>query len=171
LLKHQGVRPEAIVTDKLASHGAAVKELGLSDRHEPAGLPTNNRAGNSHLLARRRERKQQELKSQGSAYVSFLHEAVSNTFEHSAQLISRPGLRILRAQAHEVWANATAAAYRRSVADNQQYRIQCDGVSLDNLILPIQMRCSLVRTVRPFDYRRHFLKAIRLCEIPRKRVD
>ena len=111
LLKHQGVRPEAIVTDKLASYGAAAKELGLLDRHEPGGLPANNRAENSHLLVRRRERKQQRFKSQGSAqrFLS-IHGAVCNAFNLQPHLISRPGLRLLRAEAHQVWANATAAA-------------------------------------------------------------
>jgi hypothetical protein len=35
LLKYQGLRPEAIVTDKLASYGAGARKLGLSDRHKP----------------------------------------------------------------------------------------------------------------------------------------
>jgi putative transposase len=30
LEKHQGVRPEAMVTDKLASYGATARELGVS---------------------------------------------------------------------------------------------------------------------------------------------
>ncbi len=33
LLKNQGVRPEAIVTDKLASYRAAARDLGLTARH------------------------------------------------------------------------------------------------------------------------------------------
>ena len=111
LLKHQGVRPEAIVTDKLASYGAAAEEFGLSDRHEPSGVPANNRAENSHLPVRRRERKQQRFKSQGSAQLFLsIHGTIHNTFNLLPHLISRPGLRILRAQAHEAWANATAAA-------------------------------------------------------------
>jgi hypothetical protein len=111
-LKHQGVRPEVIVTDKLASYGAAAKELGLSDCHGPGALPANNRAENSHLLVRRRERKQQRFKSQGSAqrFLS-IHGAVYNTFNLQPHLISRPGLRILRAETHKAWANATAAAW------------------------------------------------------------
>jgi putative transposase len=36
LLKTQGIRPEAIVTDRLGSYGAAAKSVGLSDRHERA---------------------------------------------------------------------------------------------------------------------------------------
>jgi transposase-like protein len=111
LLKKQRVRLAAIVTDKLRSYGAAARALGLSDRHLPGGLRENNRAENSHLPVRRRERKQQRFKSPGSAQ-RFLasHAAVYNTFNLQPHLISRRGLRILRAEAHRVWATATAAA-------------------------------------------------------------
>ena len=67
LLKNQGVHPETITTDKLASYGAAVWDLNLTNRHRPGGMRENNRAENSHLVIRRRERKQQKFKSQGSA--------------------------------------------------------------------------------------------------------
>lgn len=67
LLKNQAVYPESITTDKLASCGAAVRELGLNGVHRPGGMRENNRAENSHLAIRRRERKQQRFKSQGSA--------------------------------------------------------------------------------------------------------
>ena len=111
LLKNQGIHPETITTDKLASYRAAACELGLSSRHRPGGMRENNRAENSHLAIRRRERKQQKFKSQGSAQ-RFLtsHAAVYNAFNTQPHLISRPGLRTLRAQAHEAWAIATAAA-------------------------------------------------------------
>jgi hypothetical protein len=36
LLKDQGIHPETITTDKLASYSAAAKVLGLSNRHRPA---------------------------------------------------------------------------------------------------------------------------------------
>ena len=48
-------QPEVIVTDKLRSYGAALKEIGASDRQE-TGRWVNNRAENSHLPFRRRER-------------------------------------------------------------------------------------------------------------------
>ena len=67
LLKNLGLHPETIVTDKLASYRAAMRDLGLIDRHRPGGMRANNRAENSHLAIRRRERKQQKFKSQGSA--------------------------------------------------------------------------------------------------------
>ena len=57
LLKNQGVPPETIVTDGLASYRAATRELGCRDRHRPGRLRENNRAENSHLPIRRRERK------------------------------------------------------------------------------------------------------------------
>jgi len=43
LLKNQGVHPEAIVTDGLASYRAALRELGCGDRHRPGRLRDNNR--------------------------------------------------------------------------------------------------------------------------------
>ena len=111
LLKSQGIHPETMTTDKLASYAAAARELGLTSRHQPGGMRENNRAENFHLAIRRRERKQQKFKSRGSAQ-RFLstHAAVYNTFNTQPHLISRPGLRTLRAQAHEAWAAATAAA-------------------------------------------------------------
>lgn len=41
-------RPETIVTDRLRSYGAAVKDLGRGDNRE-LGRWLNNRAENSHL--------------------------------------------------------------------------------------------------------------------------
>jgi putative transposase len=62
LLKSQGFAPETLITDKLRSYGAAKTQLGLSARHEQ-GVRKNNRAENSHLPVRRRERKMQRFKS------------------------------------------------------------------------------------------------------------
>jgi len=111
LLRSQGIHPETITTDKLASYRAAAKALGLLSRHRPGGMRENNRAENSHLVIRRRERKQQKFKSQGSAQ-RFLsaHARIYNTFNLQPHLISRAGLRTLRAQAHREWATATQAA-------------------------------------------------------------
>ena len=88
-LKKQGFAPDMLVTDKLRSYGAARSELGLSARHEQ-GLRKNNRAENSHLPVRRRERKMQRFKSTGSAqrFLS-VHGAVYNTFNVQRHLISR----------------------------------------------------------------------------------
>ena len=110
LLKHQGIRPETIVTDGLPSYRSAARELCCSARHRRGRMCANNRAENSHLTIRRRERKQQKFKSQGSAQ-RFLatHAAVYNTFNTQRHLIRRSTLRLFRAEADRVWAAATAA--------------------------------------------------------------
>ena len=111
LLKNQGFMPETIVTDGLASYRAALTILGCVDRHKPGRLRDNNRAENSHLPIRRRERKMQRFKSQGQAqrFVS-THGPVYNTFNVQRHLISRTTLRTFRAAAMESWAKATTAA-------------------------------------------------------------
>jgi len=109
LLKRNVPHPQVIVTDKLRSYGAALRELGFTGRHDQ-GLLANNRAENSHQPLRRRERKMQGFKSGKSAqrFVS-THAAVYNTFNVQRHLISRPTLRRVRREAMEVWNAATAA--------------------------------------------------------------
>ena len=109
LLRKQGFAPNTLVTDKLRSYGAAKAQLGLSARHEQ-GLRKNNRAENSHLPVRRRERKMQRFKSPGSAqrFLS-VQAAVHNTFSVQRNLVSRKTLRVLRGEALQNWRAATAA--------------------------------------------------------------
>jgi transposase-like protein len=111
LLKRQGVHPETVTTDGLASYRSAMRQLGLKARHRPGGMRANNRAENSHLPIRRRERKQLKFKSQGSAQ-RFLacHAAIYNTFNLQQHLVTRPTLRTFRAAVHRAWAAATQAA-------------------------------------------------------------
>jgi len=111
LLKNQCVHPETFTTDKLASYGAAFRKLGCRERHRPGRMLANNRAENSHLVIRRRERKQQKFKSQSSAQ-RFLstHATVYNTFNTQRHLIRRSTLRLFRAEANRAWIAATAAA-------------------------------------------------------------
>ncbi len=110
LLKNQGFVPDAFVTDKLPSYGAALSDLGLSRRHDFGGRK-NNRAENAHLPIRQRERRMQRFKSPGSAQ-RFLstHAAIYNTFNVQRHLISRKTLRQFRAEATEQWRQAAAAA-------------------------------------------------------------
>src|SRR5215208_3712271 len=110
LLCKQGYAPDVLVTDRLASYACARRQLGLRARHEQ-GLRKNNRAENSHQVVRRRERKMQRFKSPRSAQ-RFLsaHSAVHNTFNLQRHLVSRPTLRLFRAEAAQHWSSATMAA-------------------------------------------------------------
>ncbi|GLS21119.1 hypothetical protein GCM10007874_41360 [Labrys miyagiensis] len=107
LVRKQGFAPEVIVTDRLRSYDAAIRELGLSARHDPTRRQ-NNRAENSHQPTRRRERKTQRFKSPGSAQ-RFLsaHAAVHNTFNIERHLVSRRSLKSLRAAAMDEWHRVT----------------------------------------------------------------
>jgi len=109
LLRNQPIESERITTDGLASYGAALRALGLTEIHRPGRLRENNRVENSHLPIRRRERQQQGFKSQASAQ-RFLttHAAIYNTFNIQRHLISRPTLRRFRAEADAAWAAAVA---------------------------------------------------------------
>jgi putative transposase len=107
LLWSQRMTPEVIVTDGLKSYVSALDDLGLLERHRPGRLRENNRAENSHLPIRRRERKMQGFKSQRSAQ-RFLttRAAVCHTFNTERHLVSRKTLRLSRTQAHAAWAAA-----------------------------------------------------------------
>ena len=109
LLKKYGFAPSRIVTDKLASYPAAFKAIGLSAEHD-RGLRANNRAENSHLPIRRRERKQQGFKSPGSAqHFLSVHAATHNTFYHQRHLTNRSNYKQLRTGSFDAWAIASAA--------------------------------------------------------------
>ena len=110
LLKKQGWAPTRIVTDKLRSYHVAFKKLGLSIEHID-DKRANNRAENSHQPVRRRERKMQRFKSPGSAQRFLnIHAATYNTLYFQRHQINRPTLKQYRAEAFEIWENASAAA-------------------------------------------------------------
>ncbi len=110
LLKKQGYVPSSIVTDKLPSYGAVLRELGFSRKHV-TGRRKNNRAENSHQPLRRRERKMQRFKSAGAAqrFLS-IHAAVYNHFNVQRHLISRKYHRLFRIAAMEAWRHVTIPA-------------------------------------------------------------
>ena len=78
LLKRQMQPPRVMITDKLASYGAAKKEVMPSVEHrQHKGL--NNRAENSHQPTRRRERQTKRFKSAGQAQCFLCaHDGVNN---------------------------------------------------------------------------------------------
>ena len=81
LLRRHGVKPEAIVTNALASYRSAANAMGMEHRHRPGRLRGNNRAENSHQPIRRQDRVMKRFKSQASAQQFFAtHAAVYNAF-------------------------------------------------------------------------------------------
>ncbi|MGO9233845.1 MAG: IS6 family transposase [Methylocella sp.] len=80
LLKGLRYAPRVMITDKLASYGAARKHMRLSIEHrQRKGL--NNRAENSHQPTRQKERQMKKFKSPGTAQ-RFLsaHGPINNLF-------------------------------------------------------------------------------------------
>ncbi|MDF0604035.1 DDE-type integrase/transposase/recombinase, partial [Psychromarinibacter sp. C21-152] len=82
-------RPDSIVTDRLRSYGAALKEIGAADRQE-TGRWLNNRTENSHLPFRRRERAMLRFRRMRSLQkFASVHASVSNHFNSERSLYSR----------------------------------------------------------------------------------
>jgi putative transposase len=96
-------RADVLVTDKLRSYGAALKDLGAADRHE-IGRWLNNRAENSHLPFRRWERAMLRFRRMRSLqkFVS-VHASVTNHFNQERSLSSRPLFKANRAAALAEW--------------------------------------------------------------------
>ena len=96
-------RPEVVVTDRLSSYGAALKEIGGMARQK-TGRWLNNRAENSHLPFRRRERVMQRFRRMRSLqmFVSD-HASVTNHFNLERRLSSRSNFKLNRAAALAEW--------------------------------------------------------------------
>jgi putative transposase len=96
-------RAEAIVTDKLRSYGAALREIGAADR-QVTGRWLNNRAENSHLPFRRRERAMLRFRRMRSLQkFAAVHASVSNHFNSERHLYSRQNFKLNRAAALAEW--------------------------------------------------------------------
>ena len=108
LLRKQKVQPRTFVTDKLRSYGAALKALQLDIEHQQ-GIYQNNRAENSHLPVRRRERKMQRFKSPRSAQRFLnLHASVYNLFNIQRHLTTRTTMKLFRTEAMDQWKQVVA---------------------------------------------------------------
>jgi len=96
-------RAEVLVTDKLRSFGAALKRLGVKDRQE-MGRWLNNRAENSHLPFRRRERAMLGFRRMRRLQkFASLHASVTNHFNTKRSQSSRPLFKANHAAALAEW--------------------------------------------------------------------
>jgi putative transposase len=81
--------PRTVVTDRLRSYGAAMKEIGNIDRQE-VGRHLNNRAENSHLPFRRRERAMSRFRHMSNLQkFASTHASFHNHFNLDRHLNSR----------------------------------------------------------------------------------
>jgi putative transposase len=105
--------PNVIVTDKLRSYGAAMKVIGNAKRQE-TGRWLNNRAENSHLPFRRRERAMLRFRRMRSLqkFVA-VHASVLNHFNQERQLYSRYNFKLNRTAALAEWRELGAADLAR----------------------------------------------------------
>jgi len=102
-------RPDTIVTDRLRSYGAALKDLGRGDDRE-MGRWANNRAENSHLPFRRRERAMLRFRRMRSLQkFAAVHASVHNLFNTERSLYSRANFKLNRAVALAEWRGLLAA--------------------------------------------------------------
>jgi putative transposase len=103
LLKRQGLSPKRIITDKLRSYGAAKRQV-MPDVEHRSHKGLNNRAENSHLPFRKRERMRQGFRSIGSLqhFVS-LFSAVRNLFVPDHTKPAANQIRNHRLQAMAQW--------------------------------------------------------------------
>ena len=107
-LKRHG-RTKAIVTDGLRSYGAALKELGAEDLQAPVGRWKNNRAENSHLPFRRRERAMTRFRRMKTLQkFSSVHASVHNHFAQERHLVSREIYKQRRSAALAEWRTVMA---------------------------------------------------------------
>ena len=106
-LKRHG-SPATIVTDGLKSYPAAMKVLGVEDRRE-MGRWLNNRAENSHLPFRRRERMMLRFRQMKSLQkFASVHANVHNHFNSERHLIDRQTYKTRRSAALAEWQNLVA---------------------------------------------------------------
>ena len=96
-------RAEVLVTDKLRSYGAALKEIGALDRQETRRW-LNNRVENTHLPFRRRERAMLRFRRMRSLQkFAAVHASVHNHFNQERHLSSRENFKMNRSAALAEW--------------------------------------------------------------------
>ena len=106
-LKRHG-RADQIVTDGLRSYPAAMRELGNLDRRE-MGRWLNNRAENSHLPFRRRERAMLRFRQMKTLQkFASVHASLHNHFNSERHLVDRLTYKERRAAALAEWQSLMA---------------------------------------------------------------
>lgn len=108
LMRRYG-RPEVLVTDRLPSYRAALREIGAADLQH-IGRWLNNRVENSHLPFRRRERAMQRFRRMQSLQkFAAVHSSVYNHFNQERHLYTRENFKLIRNAALAEWRQLCSA--------------------------------------------------------------
>ena len=98
-----------LVTDRFPSYRAELRELGATDL-QVTGRWLNNRAENSHLPLRRRERAMLRFRRMRSLQTfAAVHSSVYNHFNQERSLASRPIFKQFRTAALDEWRQLCSA--------------------------------------------------------------
>ena len=101
--------PKSIVTDKLPSYGAALKEIRCSDLQRTDQY-LNNICESSHLSFRRKERSMQKFKNRATLqFFTSIQSQVYNHFNHQRHLQNREIYKKLRNESLSDWRGLCAA--------------------------------------------------------------
>ena len=96
-------KPEIVVTDGLRSYGAAMSEIGNTEKREVARW-ANNRVENSHLSFRRRERAMLRFRRMKSLQkFASIHASMHNHFSQERHLTDRETYKTRRSAALAEW--------------------------------------------------------------------
>ena len=102
-------RPEVIVTDRLRSYRAAMREIG-NEARQVTGRWLNNRAENSHQPFRRRERAMAKFRTPATLQkFAAVHASVHNHFNQERHLHTRKNFKLNRSAALAEWRQLSAA--------------------------------------------------------------
>ena len=98
-------QPTQIMTDKLGSYRAALRDLGTLDKHE-TGRYQNNQCENSHLHFRRRERAMCHFRSMATLQkFTSIQATFHKIFNHQRHIENRIAFKSLRNQSLTEWRN------------------------------------------------------------------
>lgn len=109
-LLRDNAKPRVVITDKLRSYGAALRELLPHTEHRQSRY-LNNRAENSHQRTRRRERALQRFKSSAHAqrFLS-VFESLNTHFRQSRHLLRAADYRQIMGARFATWREVTELA-------------------------------------------------------------
>jgi putative transposase len=109
LFKTQSRKPSVIITDKLPSYKAALRDMGVKIKHNTRQY-ANNIAEISHQKTRQQQRQMRNFKSIKHAQ-KFLanHGLINNLFRHQRHLAKASTYRLLREESFSTWSQTSCA--------------------------------------------------------------